>query len=124
MTQQDILRALGRVQEPDLGKDLVSLNMIRDIDIQGRNVAFTLVLTTPACPLKELMRRECEAAIRQDMGETADRAIVAIVDDHDWLAMAEARMCCADRAFWRSDMSYGRWMAAAEAQRREPTTSR
>jgi ATP-binding protein involved in chromosome partitioning len=69
MTQQDILRALGRVQEPDLGKDLVTLNMIRDIDIQGRNVAFTLVLTTPACPLKELMRRECEAAIRQDMGD-------------------------------------------------------
>lgn len=61
--------------------------------------------------------------IRQDMGEAADRSIVAIVDDHDWLAMAEARMCCADRAFWRSDMSYGLWMAAAEARRREPMTS-
>jgi ATP-binding protein involved in chromosome partitioning len=57
------------VQEPDLGKDLVTLNMVRDIDIQGKNVSFTIVLTTPACPLKELMRRECEAAIRQDFGD-------------------------------------------------------
>jgi ATP-binding protein involved in chromosome partitioning len=64
MTQQDILAALATVQEPDLGKDLVTLNMIKDISIEGRSVSFTLVLTTPACPLKELMRRNCEEAIR------------------------------------------------------------
>lgn len=56
--------------------------------------------------------------LRQAIGD--GRSIVAIVDDQNWLAMAEARMCCADRAFWRSDMSYGLWMAAAEAARRAP----
>lgn len=69
MTRQDILEALGTVQEPDLGKDLVTLNMVRDIRIEGRSISFTLVLTTPACPLKELMRRDCERAIRARCGE-------------------------------------------------------
>ncbi|NDC77233.1 MAG: iron-sulfur cluster carrier protein ApbC [Chitinophagia bacterium] len=69
MTQQDILEALGTVQEPDLGKDLVTLKMVRDIRIEGRAVSFTLVLTTPACPLKELMRRDCERAIHARCGE-------------------------------------------------------
>lgn len=59
-------------------------------------------------------------ALRQEIGDSGGRSIVAIVDDQNWLAMAEARMCCADRAFWRSDMSYGLWMAAAEAARRAP----
>ena len=68
MTQQDILDELREVQEPDLGKDLVTLNMIKDIIIEGRQVSFTLVLTTPACPLKELMRRDCENAIREKLG--------------------------------------------------------
>ena len=64
MTQQEILKALANVQEPDLGKDLVTLNMIKDIEISGNMVSFTIVLTTPACPLKEMMRRDCEKAIR------------------------------------------------------------
>jgi len=69
MTQQDILKALSTVQEPDLGKDLVTLNMIKDIEIKGTHVRFTIVLTTPACPLKEMMRRDCEKAIRAELGE-------------------------------------------------------
>lgn len=69
MTQQEILRALANVQEPDLGKDLVTLNMIKDIEISGNQVSFTIVLTTPACPLKEMMRRDCEKAIRSEVGE-------------------------------------------------------
>jgi ATP-binding protein involved in chromosome partitioning len=69
MTQQDILKALATVQEPDLGKDLVTLNMIKDIEINGNQVSFTIVLTTPACPLKEMMRRDCEKAIRFEVGE-------------------------------------------------------
>ena len=68
MTHQDILDALGKVREPDLGKDLVTLNMIKDIRIEGRHVSFTIVLTTPACPLKEIMRRDCESAIREKSG--------------------------------------------------------
>jgi ATP-binding protein involved in chromosome partitioning len=64
MTEADILKALSNVQEPDLGKDLVTLNMIKDISIDGNNVAFTIVLTTPACPMKDLMRTASENAIK------------------------------------------------------------
>ena len=51
MTNEDILKALSNVQEPDLGKDLVTLNMVKDIAIDDNHVSFTVVLTTPACPL-------------------------------------------------------------------------
>jgi ATP-binding protein involved in chromosome partitioning len=64
MTQEQILSALSNVQEPDLGKDLVTLNMIKDIVIDGNHVSFTLVLTTPACPMKDMMRNACENAIK------------------------------------------------------------
>ncbi len=64
MTQDDILKALSNVQEPDLGKDLVTLNMIKDVTINGNDVAFTIVLTTPACPMKDMMRTASENAIR------------------------------------------------------------
>lgn len=64
MTQDDILKALSRVQEPDLGKDLVTLNMVRDIEINGNEISFTVVLTTPACPLKDKIGKDCIAAIK------------------------------------------------------------
>ena len=64
MTQEDILKALGNVQEPDLGKDLVTLNMVKDILIDGNNVSFTVVLTTPACPMKDLIKNACENAVK------------------------------------------------------------
>jgi len=64
ITREDVLRALGEVQEPDLGKDLVTLNMIEDILIDGLAVSFTVVLTTPACPLKEMIEKACVNAIR------------------------------------------------------------
>jgi ATP-binding protein involved in chromosome partitioning len=51
------------VQEPDLGKDLVTLNMVRDITIEGNRITFTVILTTPACPMKEMIRKACENAI-------------------------------------------------------------
>ncbi|HQQ98308.1 MAG TPA: Mrp/NBP35 family ATP-binding protein [Cyclobacteriaceae bacterium] len=65
LTQQDILNALSTVNDPDLKRDLVSLNMIRDVSIGSDHVAFTVVLTTPACPLKEIIRRDCEAAVKK-----------------------------------------------------------
>jgi ATP-binding protein involved in chromosome partitioning len=65
VTQQDILKALSTVQEPDLRKDLVTLNMIKDIVIEGNKVTFKIVLTTPACPLKEKMEKDCIDAIHQ-----------------------------------------------------------
>ncbi len=64
MTEAKIIKALSNVQEPDLGKDLVTLNMIKDIAIDGNTVSFTLVLTTPACPMKDMMRSACENAIK------------------------------------------------------------
>jgi ATP-binding protein involved in chromosome partitioning len=66
-TEKHISDALSTVQEPDLKKDLVTLQMIRNIQIEGNNVRFTVVLTTPACPLKEKIRKDCESAIHQTM---------------------------------------------------------
>ena len=64
MTKEKVLDALRNVQEPDLGKDLVTLNMIRDIEIEGNQVSFTVVLTTPACPMKDMMKHACINAIQ------------------------------------------------------------
>jgi ATP-binding protein involved in chromosome partitioning len=69
MTTEAVLKALGTVQEPDLKKDLVTLNMVRDVQIKEGAVEFTIVLTTPACPLKEKMRRDCEKAIHELVSE-------------------------------------------------------
>lgn len=65
MTNEEVLNALSTVQEPDLGKDLVTLNMVRDIEINSDTISFTVVLTTPACPLKDLIRNECIAAVKK-----------------------------------------------------------
>ena len=73
---EEILKALGNVQEPDLKKDLVTLNMVRDIVISDNKVGFTIVLTTPACPMKELIRRDCERAIH----EHVDEGLEVVVD--------------------------------------------
>jgi len=62
-TSDDILKALSTVEEPDLKKDLVTLNMIDKVVVEGDNVSFTVILTTPACPLKEVIRKSCEEAI-------------------------------------------------------------
>ena len=63
MKEKELLSALSTVEEPDLKNDLVSLNMITGIKIDGNNITFTIILTTPACPLKEKMRNDCEKAI-------------------------------------------------------------
>lgn len=64
MTKEQILQALSNVQEPDLGKDLVTLNMVKDIEINGNDVSFTVVLTTPACPLKDMIGNACINAVK------------------------------------------------------------
>src|SRR5690349_2577872 len=63
-----VLRALSTVQEPELGGDLVSRRMIKNVKIEGRRVSFMVELTTPACPLKDQIQRECEAAIERIAG--------------------------------------------------------
>lgn len=64
-SSQDIINALRTVNDPDLKRDLVTLNMVKDVNVQGNEVSFTVVLTTPACPMKEKIRQDCEAAVRQ-----------------------------------------------------------
>lgn len=63
VSEKAILDALSKVQEPELHRDLVSLNMIRDVKIEGEEVSFTIVLTTPACPLRSQIEREAREAV-------------------------------------------------------------
>jgi len=65
ITEQLVLGALRNVREPELHKDLVTLNMIRDLKIKGDDVAFTIVLTTPACPLTAQMEKNCKDVLAQ-----------------------------------------------------------
>ena len=63
LSPETILSALSKVQEPELHKDLVTLNMIRDMEIHRAEVSFTIVLTTPACPLKESIEKSAREAV-------------------------------------------------------------
>jgi ATP-binding protein involved in chromosome partitioning len=65
VTSEHILNALRAVQDPDLKQDLVSLGFIKDVRIRdGGRVAFTIELTTPACPVRHLMKEQAEQAVR------------------------------------------------------------
>ncbi|MCY4418760.1 MAG: Mrp/NBP35 family ATP-binding protein, partial [Cytophagales bacterium] len=64
-----IWNALRTVEDPDLKKDLVTLGMIKDLQVEEKKISFVLELTTPACPLKELLRKRCEEAIRTELNE-------------------------------------------------------
>lgn len=66
--QSQVLRALGTVIEPELHRDLVSLNMISDIQIDGGRVDFKITLTTPACPLRDMIEREAREAVMRIPG--------------------------------------------------------
>ena len=63
VTEEAVIEALSHVQEPELHKDLVTLNMIKDIKIEGNDVSFTVQLTTPACPLKSQIESEARQAV-------------------------------------------------------------
>ncbi|TRX61702.1 Mrp/NBP35 family ATP-binding protein [Fulvivirga sp. M361] len=65
--ESDVLKALSTVDDPDLKKDLVSLNMIKDVEVFSDAIKFTVVLTTPACPLKEVIKKDCLAAIHKHL---------------------------------------------------------
>jgi ATP-binding protein involved in chromosome partitioning len=64
LTVSSVLEVLKPVQDPELKKSLVDLNMIRNVKIEAGNVSFTLVLTTPACPLRQFIVEDCERAIK------------------------------------------------------------
>ena len=58
-----VMQALGTVIEPELHRDIVSLDMVRDLSVKGGRAEFTIVLTTPACPLKDVFIERCNAAL-------------------------------------------------------------
>ena len=64
LDSESVLEVLKPVQDPELQKSLVALNMIRNVKVEGGNVSFALVLTTPACPLREFIKEDCEKAVR------------------------------------------------------------
>jgi ATP-binding protein involved in chromosome partitioning len=64
-TEEQILKALSEVEDPDFKKDLVSLNMIKDLQFDDNGIKFTIELTTPACPMKEKLETDCRNAIAQ-----------------------------------------------------------
>jgi len=67
-TNEQVLDALKHVIEPDLKKDLVTLNMISDVKVEGKEISFSVILTTPACPLKESIKRACIEAVHEYVG--------------------------------------------------------
>lgn len=70
LDEQAVLAALSKVQEPELGGDIVSRRMVKNVKICGGTVGFTIELTTPACPLKDQIRAEAEQAVRELPGVT------------------------------------------------------
>jgi ATP-binding protein involved in chromosome partitioning len=91
ISKEMILAALSNVQEPELHRDLVTLNMIRDIEVLGDSVSFTIVLTTPACPLKGSIEKQAREAVKaipgvrnvsvkMDASVPADRRIQSVLN--------------------------------------------
>ena len=68
LNKENVLKALSNVLDPDIKQDLVTLNMIEDIKIDGNHLSFTVMLTTPACPLKEVIKNDCLGAIEKHLG--------------------------------------------------------
>ncbi|MBI1242229.1 Mrp/NBP35 family ATP-binding protein [Umezakia ovalisporum] len=70
LDSRSVLEVLRPVQDPELRKSLVELNMIRNVKIDAGRVSFTLVLTTPACPLREFIVEDCQRAVKKLPGVT------------------------------------------------------
>jgi ATP-binding protein involved in chromosome partitioning len=68
LSEEAVMAALSTVNDPELRRDLVSLKMIRDLEIAGSDISFTIVLTTPACPLKGQMEGDARAALAKVPG--------------------------------------------------------
>jgi ATP-binding protein involved in chromosome partitioning len=64
LTEENVLQALKAVKDPDLHRDIVTLNFVKNLKINGNNVSFTLELTTPACPVRDQFKADSERAIR------------------------------------------------------------
>jgi ATP-binding protein involved in chromosome partitioning len=63
ISKEAVIGALSKVQEPDLGQDLITLNMVRNLEISGDRISFTIMLTTPACPFRARLERDARQAV-------------------------------------------------------------
>lgn len=72
ISEKSVLDALRHVDDPDLKKDLVTLGMIENLHVQGNKVQFTVVLTTPACPMKDMIRNACINAVKHLVSQEAE----------------------------------------------------
>src|SRR3954465_1973069 len=63
VSQDDVLRVLGPIQDPDLHRDIVSLGFAQNVTIQDGTVSFAIVLTTPACPVRDQMKAAAEKVV-------------------------------------------------------------
>lgn len=70
VTEKDVLAALSKVNDPELNKDLVSAGMIKNLVIEGAKVKVEVELTTPACPVKDVIKKDVEKALRSVAGVT------------------------------------------------------
>lgn len=84
LTSRHLHDALSTVQDPDLHKDLVTLNMVKDVQVDGDDVALTIELTTPACPMKDRIRDDIVAAVKkkaEEVGEPVGEIAVEFTAD-------------------------------------------
>jgi ATP-binding protein involved in chromosome partitioning len=72
ITKEKVLEALSHVDDPDLKKDIVTLGMVKDLEVVGHKVQFTVELTTPACPMKEVIERACYNAVKHLVSQEAE----------------------------------------------------
>lgn len=75
ISTEQVLSALRNVEDPDLKKDLVTLNMIKELVIADKKISFTLELTTPACPMKDMLKNACLNAIKYFVDKEAEVTI-------------------------------------------------
>src|SRR3954447_9624953 len=72
LDREQVMAALRTVKDPELFKDIVTLNMVKDVRVDGKTVNVHVELTTPACPMKETIKRDVEAAVKRVGAETVN----------------------------------------------------
>src|SRR6476660_6795571 len=80
VTEEQVLDALRVVKDPDLGRDIVALNFVKNVEIADSAIRFTIELTTPACPVREQLKSQAEQAVRGLPGvQTAEATMTSRV---------------------------------------------
>src|SRR5438105_14769391 len=77
LQREQVLAALRTVQDPEIFKDIVTLNMVKDVQVEQDRVRVHVELTTPACPLKEVIERDVRAALQRIGAQSVDLHVTA-----------------------------------------------